>query len=104
MATFQVGGLSHSFTASRSSRRLPHLHGPKRAILHAGYVSGLPQQDMLSSQQQYLASKALCRATVVMMGIRGREFAKDAGIWLGKSYLATNRRFHRILPATAVLK
>ena len=36
MATFQVGGLSHSFTASRSSRRFPHLHGPIKSIRTRG--------------------------------------------------------------------
>ena len=112
MHTFQVGGLSHSFTASRSSLRLPHLHGPTKSIQTRGLYlcsssaghGGPPQLDMMSSQQQYLASKSLCKAAVVMMGIRERDFAKKARMWSGSSHLATNRRFHRMLPATAVLK
>ena len=58
----------------------------------------------MSLQQRFLASKALCRATVVMMGIRGRDLAKKASMGSGKSHLATNRRFQRMLPATAVPK
>ena len=53
MATFQVGGLSHSFTASRSSLRFPHLHGPIESIETQGLClwSSLAGHDELAAAE-----------------------------------------------------
>ena len=73
MATFQVGGLSHSFTASRSSRRLPHLHGPTKSIRTRGLCL-----RSSSAGIDELAAAVPCQQ-ISLQGYRGDDRHKGMG-------------------------